>query len=67
MVNLLGSSTIAIGNPDPASPVTIVGGSSTSGLFIRQGTVTLQNLNFQDCNSTGGTRLCDLCALCGKK
>ncbi len=55
MVNLLGSDTIVIGNPDPASPVTIMGNSGTGGLFIRQGTVTLQNLNFQSCNATGGS------------
>ena len=48
MVNLLGSDTIVIGNPDPAPPVTIIGGTGTGGLFIRQGTVTLQNLNFQE-------------------
>jgi hypothetical protein len=55
IVNLLASDVIVIGNPDPNSPVTIVGNTGTSGLFIRQGTVTLQNMNFQDCNATGGT------------
>ncbi len=55
MVNLLGSDTIVIGNPDPAPPVTITGSSGTGGLFIRQGAVTLQNLNFQSCNATGGS------------
>ena len=37
MVNLLGSDTIVIGNPDPATPVVITGGSGTGGLFIRRG------------------------------
>ncbi len=37
MVNLLGSSTIVIGNPDPAQPVTITGSAGTGGLFVRQG------------------------------
>ncbi len=55
MVNLLGSDTIVIGNPDSAPPVTITGGSGTGGLFIRQGNVTLQNLNFQNVNATGGS------------
>lgn len=55
MVNLLGSDTIVIGNPDPASPVTITGSSGSGGLFIRKGAVTLQNLNFQNCNATGGS------------
>ncbi len=54
MVNLLGTDTITIGNPDPASPVTITGASGTGGLFIRQGTVNLQNLNFESCNALGG-------------
>lgn len=54
IVNLLGSDTIVIGNPDPASPVSILGSTGTGGLFIRQGAVTLQNLNFQNCNATGG-------------
>ena len=55
MLNLLSSDTIVIGNPDPAPPVTITGSSGTGGLFIRQGTVTLQNLNFQSLNATGGS------------
>ena len=55
MVNLLGSDSIVIGNSDPASPVTIIGGLGTGGLFIRQGTIILQNLNFQSCNATGGS------------
>ena len=55
MVNLLGSDTIVIGNPDPAPPVVITGGSGTGGLFIRQGAVTLQNLTFQSLNATGGS------------
>jgi hypothetical protein len=55
MVNLLGTDTIVIGNPDPASPVTILGGTGINGLFIRQGIITLQNLNFQNCNATGGS------------
>lgn len=54
MINLLGSDTIIIGNPDPASPVTILGNTGINGLFIRQGAVTLQNLNFQNCNAAGG-------------
>lgn len=55
MINLLGSDTIVIGNPDPAPPVTIIGSPGTGGLFIRQGIVTLRNLNFQSCNATGGS------------
>lgn len=55
MVNLLGTDNIVIGNPDPASPVTILGSTGTSGLFIRQGDVILQNLNFQSCNASGGS------------
>ena len=55
MVNLLGADTIVIGNLDPAPPVTITGSSGTGGLYIRQGTVTLQNLNFQNCNAIGGS------------
>lgn len=54
MVNLLGSDTIVIGNADPVSTVTILGATGTAGLFIRQGTVTLQNLNFQNCSAVGG-------------
>ena len=54
MLNLLGSDPIVIGNLDSASPVTITGSSGTGGLFIRQGIVILQNLNFQSCNATGG-------------
>lgn len=54
MVNLLRTDTIIIGNPDPAKPVTILGGTGLGGLFIRQGAVTLQNLNFQNCNTLGG-------------
>ncbi len=54
MVNLLGSDTIVIGNPDPAPPVVITGSSGTGGLFIRQGAVTLQNLIFESLNATGG-------------
>ncbi|MCX6991110.1 MAG: autotransporter domain-containing protein [Chlamydiae bacterium] len=55
ILNLLGSDTITIGNADPASPVTITGSAGTGGLFIRQGAVTLQNLNFDSCNATGGS------------
>lgn len=56
IVNLLGTDMITIGNPDPAPSVTITGGTNgTGGLFIRQGTVTLQNLTFQDCNTVGGS------------
>lgn len=55
IVNLLGSDAIVIGNPDPAPAVTITGSLGTGGLFIRRGAVTLQNLNFQSCNATGGS------------
>ena len=55
MVNLLGQDTIVIGNPSPATPVTILGGTGFGGLFIRRGAVTLQNLNFQNCNTLGGS------------
>lgn len=55
ILNLLGTDQIVIGNPDPAPSVTIVGGAKTGGFFIRQGDVTLQNLNFQDCNANGGS------------
>lgn len=54
IVNLLGADTIVIGNADPSSFVNIIGGTGTGGLFIRQGGVTLQNLNFQNCNANGG-------------
>ena len=55
MINLLGSDTIIIGNSDSSPPVTILGSSGTGGLFIRQGTVTIQNINFQYCNAAGGS------------
>lgn len=54
MINLLGTDTVVIGNPDPASPVTLIGNASTNGLFIRQGAVTLQNINFENFNAVGG-------------
>lgn len=55
IVNLLGTDNIVIGNPDPTSPVTILGGTGTGGLFIRQGALTLQNINFESCNASGGS------------
>lgn len=55
MINLLGADTLVIGNPDPAPPVTLLGSAGIRGLFIRQGAVTLQNLNFQSCNAAGGS------------
>ena len=55
MVNLLGSDHIVIGNPDPAPLVVITANGSTGGLFLRQGAITLQNLNFDSLNATGGS------------
>lgn len=45
---------IIIGNPDPASTVTIDGNNIYRGFFIPMGTVTIQNLNFRNLIAKGG-------------
>jgi hypothetical protein len=47
--------TITIGNSDPNSRVTIDGNNAAySGFFIPSGTVTIQNMTFQNLTAKGG-------------
>lgn len=45
---------IVIGNPGPASVVTIDGNGAYSGFFIPTGNVTIQNMTFQNLTAKGG-------------